>query len=70
MIAGLGPKKDANFRASLSWFKLRTTMKPGVQKYQLGEKKEEESVHQVQFKPIVSGFKIRTQMRVKADITL
>lgn len=44
-------------------------MKPGVQKYQLGEE-EEESVHRAQFKPIASGFKIRTQMRVKTDITL
>lgn len=69
MIAGLGPKKDANFRVSLSWFKLRITMKPGVQKYQRGEEEEEESVHQVQFKPIVSGFKIRMQIRVKADLT-
>lgn len=50
-------------------FKLRITMKPGVQKYQLAEK-EEKGVHQLQFKPIVSGFKIRTQIRVKADLTL
>jgi len=70
MTAGLGPKKDANFRASLSWFKLRITMQPGVQKYQLGETKEEESVHHGQFKPIVSGFKISTQIRVKAELTL
>lgn len=51
----------------MSWFKLRIAVKPGVQKYQLGEKKKEEIVHQVQFKPIVSGFKIRMQIRVKAD---
>lgn len=44
-------------------------MKPGVQKHQLGEE-EEQSVHQVQFKSIVSGFKIRTQVRVKADLML
>lgn len=50
MIAGLGPKKAANFRVSLSWFKRRITMKLCGQKYQLGEK-EEGSVHQVQFKP-------------------
>lgn len=70
MIAGLGPKNNANFRASLSWFKLRITMKPGVQKYKLEGKKKEESVHEVQVKLIMSGFKIRTQIRVKADITL
>lgn len=69
MTAGSSPKKDTNFRVSLSWFKLRIAMKPGVQKYQLGEE-EEESVHRAQFKPIASGFKIRTQMRVKTDITL
>lgn len=69
MIAGSGPKKDTNFRVSLSGFKLRIATKPGVQKYQLGEE-EEESVHHAQFKPIVSSFKIRTQIRVKTDLTL
>lgn len=57
MIGGLGPKKVANFRMFLSWSKLRITMKPKVWKYQLVE--EEKSVHHFQFKPIVSGFKIR-----------
>lgn len=54
----------------MSWFKLRIAVKPGVQKYQLGEKKEEEIVHQVQFKPIASGFKTRMQVRVKTDPNL
>lgn len=53
----------------MSWFKLRIAVKPGVQEYQLGEK-EEEIVHQVQFKPIASGFKTRMQVRVKADPNL
>lgn len=57
MIAGLGPKKDATFRMFLSQSKLRITVKPKVQKYQLGE--EEKSVHHFPLKPIVSGFKIR-----------
>lgn len=69
MITGSSPKKDTNFRVSLSWFKLRIATKPGVQKYQLGEE-EEESVRRVQFKPIASGFKIRTQMRVKTHNTV
>lgn len=54
----------------MSWFKLRIAVKPDVQKYQLGEKKEEEIVNQAQVKPTVSGFKTRVQVRVKADSTL
>lgn len=54
----------------MSWFKLRIAVKPGVPKYQLREKKEEEIVHQIQFKSIASGFKTRMQVKVKADPTL